>query len=605
MKSNPYWRCLASVLVFACAGCSQIHSSEKRALAFRDVNVFDGLKSLGRQTVIVSGDRIVEIGSKPVVPAGAISIDGTGKTLLPGLINAHVHTVRADQLDQHAIFGVTTVLDMGSDLKLIEQLRLAQKNGKAANRADIFSAGTFVTVPGGHGTEYGLNIPTLSRPEDAQQFIDARIAEGSEFIKLIYDDATAFGFPQIPTLSKKTLAAAIAAAHQRNKLVIVHVASLQAALEAVEMGADGLAHLFVGPKSDPAFAKLAADRHVFVIPTLTALQAVCGRPGGRPLLTDVKLSPYLSTQDVLALKGGFSTGASCAGADIAVPQLKAAGVPILAGDDVPSPGTTPGASLHRELELLVAAGLTPSEALVAAASAPAKAFRIADRGVIAPGMRADLLLVDGDPTRNILDTRNIAGVWKAGVAVDRKSYLAGMSARNANKDAATSSGSGLISDFEQDTPSSRIGAGWSISTDALRGGKSVAHMSVVPGGASGSKGALLVEGDVMQGGGVAEWAGAMFSPGPAIMMPANFAGRKEISFWAKGDKRAFEVMVFAQALGMRPPIQTFDVGPEWKQFRFPLSSFNGFDGSGMMGLFIGAGPPAGKFRLYIDDVRID
>jgi imidazolonepropionase-like amidohydrolase len=85
------------------------------------------------------------------------------------------------------------------------------------------------------------------------------------------------------------------------------------------------------------------------------------------------------------------------------------------GTDAPVPGLTYGASLHRELEHLVSAGLTPTAALAAATSAIARAFRMNDRGRIRTGMRADLLLVDGDPTKQIRDTRNIAAIWKRGV----------------------------------------------------------------------------------------------------------------------------------------------------------------------------------------------
>ena len=94
------------------------------------------------------------------------------------------------------------------------------------------------------------------------------------------------------------------------------------------------------------------------------------------------------------------------------------GTPILAGSDSPNPGTTPGASLHRELELLVEAGLTPSEALKAATANPADAFGLVDRGRIAPGFRADLLLVEGNPISRITDTRRIAGIWKRGLRHD-------------------------------------------------------------------------------------------------------------------------------------------------------------------------------------------
>src|SRR5262249_23712801 len=103
-------------------------------------------------------------------------------------------------------------------------------------------------------------------------------------------------------------------------------------------------------------------------------------------------------------------------------RLQSLGVPILAGTDAPSMGVAHGVSLHRELELLVAAGLSPAEALAAATAAPAKAFGLSDPGRIARGLRADLVLLDGDPTADIKATRRIVGVWKGGRPIDRDAW---------------------------------------------------------------------------------------------------------------------------------------------------------------------------------------
>ena len=120
----------------------------------------------------------------------------------------------------------------------------------------------------------------------------------------------------------------------------------------------------------------------------------------------------------------FTTVLSEKFAEQTVSQLKAAHVPILAGTDAPNPGTAHGVSIHREMELLVRSGLTPAEALASATSVPATAFRLDDRGQIAVGKRADLLLVKGDPTQDITATRDIVSVWKLGVEDDRASYRA-------------------------------------------------------------------------------------------------------------------------------------------------------------------------------------
>ncbi len=103
-----------------------------------------------------------------------------------------------------------------------------------------------------------------------------------------------------------------------------------------------------------------------------------------------------------------------------------AGIPILAGTDAPNPGTVHGASLHLEMELLVDAGLSGEESLAAATSKAARAFGWQDRGRIAQGLIADLLLIRGNPAQNITETRNIAAVWKRGLLIDRDERIANL-----------------------------------------------------------------------------------------------------------------------------------------------------------------------------------
>jgi hypothetical protein len=302
------------------------------------------------------------------------------------------------------------------------------------------------------------------------------------------------------------------------------------------------------------------------------------------------------------------TTLSYANAEEGVRQLKAAKVPLLAGSDAPNPGTLHGASVHREMELLVTAGLTPVEALAAATSVPAARFKLADRGVIAQGKRADLLLVHGDPTTDIRATRKIARIWKQGVAVDRAAYVAEIEQAKAASASAQpeppGSASGLVSDFEDGQPSARFGAGWVVSTDSYAGGTSTGKFEVVAGGASGSSGSLSITGEIQPGLAYA-WAGALFSPGDAPMRPANLSSKKAVSFWAKGDAKEYRVMLFAVSRGHMPAIKSFVVGPEWKQFTFPLSAFDGMDGSDLTGIFFGAGPEPGSFAFQIDEVRLN
>jgi imidazolonepropionase-like amidohydrolase len=579
-----------------------------KPLVIRNVRIFDGSRVLTGDTVIISNGKITKIGKQLAVPDGAQVIDGAGETLLPGLIDAHTH-VFGEVLKQALIFGVTTELDMFTDYRLAAEVRRQQAAGRSLDAADLFSAGTLVTAPKGHGTEYGLVIPTINGPEEAQAFVDARLAEGSDYIKIIYDDGSAYGL-QIPTISKATMAAVVAAAHKRGKLAVIHIGSLQGARDAIEAGADGLAHLFVDRAPDADFGKFVAAHHAFVVGTLTVLESVSGTASGATLITDPNLGPYISPADAANLSKAFPvrTGAtsSYAFAEEAVRQLKAAHVPILAGTDAPNPGTTHGASLHRELELLVKAGLTPLEALASATSIPAQQFHLKDRGRIAQGLRADLLLVKGDPTTDIKATRNIVGVWKLGAAADRQSYLAAVQKAKAESQKETQatavSGSGMVSDFEAEKPTAKFGFGWTVSTDRLAGGKSTAEYKVVPGGAQGSKSSLLITGEITQDFAY-PWAGAMFFPGSAPMQPANLASKKEITFWAKGDGKTYRIMLFTKSGGSIPPMQEFVAGTEWKEYRFQLSQFDGMDGHDLTGILFTGGTAIGKFSFQIDDVQ--
>ena len=347
------------------------------------MRIFDGVRVIPKGQVWVENGKIKAVGTDVKAPSSVRSINGAGETLLPGLIDAHAH-VFGPALKQALAFGVTTELDMFTDHNYAAQIKKEQAEGKDLDMADLRSAGTLVTAPKGHGTEYGMAIPTISSPGEAQAFVDARIAEGSDYIKIIYDDGKAYGI-MIPTITKETMAAVITAAHERGKLAVVHIGTMQGAKDAIESGADGLAHLFVDTAPDADFATLAAKHHIFVVPTLSVLASISGAPSGKPLAADPRIQSYLPPDSLKNLSASFPRNSGqFSYAQEAVRQLKAQHVPLLAGTDSPNPGTAHGASMHGELSLLVAAGLTPVEALTAATSAPARAFHLDDRGQISP-----------------------------------------------------------------------------------------------------------------------------------------------------------------------------------------------------------------------------
>ncbi len=580
--------------------------AQEAPLVFENVRVFDGEQTLPDATVVVEDGVITRVGAGAEKPVGAEVIDGRGKTLLPGLIDAHVHVFTRDALEQALVFGVTSELDMFTDETFAAQLRSEQAAGGAGTRADLFSAGTLATAPGGHGTQFGLEIPTLEDPTEAEAFVNARVAAGADYIKAVLEDGAPFGL-LYPTLDAATLKAVVDAAHAADKLVVTHVSTLADAKEAIRAGTDGLAHSFVDAGPDEEFLELARANGLFVIATLVVYQTIGGEPKDTSLSDDPLLAPYLTPFDLQNLATSFppSRSATLANAQAAVRALHERGLPVLAGTDAANPGTAYGASLHRELVLLTESGLSPSEALAAATAVTADVFGLDDRGRVAPGFKADLLLVEGDPTETITATRAIVGVWKNGVRADREAYRAGLEGARASADAqaqALAAGeTAPVSDFETNDLSVQFGNDWVVSTDEMAGGNSVATLAVVAGGAEGSDYALEVSGEVNEGFAF-PWAGAMFMPGAQPFAPADLASKPSLHFFARGEGGPYRVQVFCQNLGQIPAEQPFEVADEWQAYRFDLTTFNSCDASGVQAVIFSAGQP-GTFSFQLDTVE--
>ena len=393
-----------------------------RPWIFRNVRVFDGDQVHQRVDVVVVGSRIQNLGTDLPIPNGARVVEGQGRTLLPGLIDSHTHTTTPEMLRDALRFGVTTSLDQFTLPSTVAQVNAREKESPGAG-ASLFSAGIVATAPGGHPTQLGAVIPTLETPDEAATFVAERVEEGSRWLKIVWDDGATHGV-SLPMLDARTVQALITAAHAQGLKAVVHIATAQNAIAALSMGADGLVHTVQEATLDDDFGQRVAEAGGFVVPTLTVIRSVSGEAEGAAQLEDEHLSRLIGdakrtslTQTISPRPGARSSGAV---AVESVRSLHEAGVAILAGTDAPNPGTAPGVTMHRELELLVQAGLTPTEALAAATANPARAFGLDDRGRIAPGLRADLLLVEGDPSRRILHTRRILGVWKAGVRVSGK-----------------------------------------------------------------------------------------------------------------------------------------------------------------------------------------
>ena len=384
-----------------------------------NARVFDGKMVYTNMDVVVRDGRIASLGSSSALE-DIPHINAAGETLLPGLIDAHTHTQEIGQLEESLRFGITTVLDMGTFPPY--EIPLREAAATRVDVADFRSAGILATAPGGHGTEFGIEIPTVAGVEEAVDFVRKRSQENVDYLKIVMNGVRA-ARSGMPTLGEDTVRALVNSGHEAGLMVLAHVESQGDVRLAISAGVDGLVHHWRDSGAQPELAELLASSDVFVMPTLTAIDGLLGL-GPQALLQDERVVPYLSDLAYRELTKELPTpppGISTIIANEATTSLIRAGVQLLAGSDAftGNPRIVHGASLHRLLELFVDAGLSPTEALRTATSNVAEAFDLSDRGRIQPGFRADLVLVRGDPTEDITVTRDISRVWKAGIELQR------------------------------------------------------------------------------------------------------------------------------------------------------------------------------------------
>jgi imidazolonepropionase-like amidohydrolase len=597
---------LVALGVAGCASAPSIKPATKpaptieRPVVFRGARVFDGISVIDSADVLVERGKISNVGNGIAAPANAEVIDAHDMTLLPGLIDAHTHTGKPEELRQAAIFGVTTELDMMGDPRIIGDLKRQLATGALSDAADLLSAGNPFTVPGGHGTEDTFEVDTITDPAQALAFVRRRVAEGSNYVKFMLDDRTAWG-DFGPSLSRQLLEAGIAAAHAEKRLALVHIGTSDEALTAVQSGADGLMHLWVGEFSPDLIAEVA-QHHAFVVPTLSLLQAIGEQFPGEELARDPHLLPYLSddAEGLLHAGWGFAKTIDCHPFYPAIAALHQHQVPLLVGTDSGDPGVDHGVSMHGELRLLTEAGVPPLDALKGATSLTATIFGLNDRGRIEAGRLADLLLVRGDPTQNILATRDIVGVWKAGKRIDRETFRAKIAQQRAHPRA--SAPPRIIGDFEYDDSRKVPGVSWMASSDMYIGGRSTATLEIVAGGALGTAHALRVAGLTERSAARRIWSGVLYFPSKIPMQKTDLSSWHELVFWAKGDGAKYHVMFFLSSTTI-PQSQSFVATPDWTEYHFDFRRFRGTSGKDVKGILFGITVP-GTHSFTIDQVQL-
>jgi hypothetical protein len=406
-------------------------------VAVEHVRLFDSEQAtiLEDQTVVINGDRITMVGRSAAVvaPKDAYHIDGTGKTLLPGLFDMHAHAQAVDGLLNIAS-GVTSVRDMGNDIEELKHLQTQWDSG-AAIGPRVWKAG-FIDGHGQFQAPTGLYADTV---EEAQ-------ADVNRYTDLGYVQIKVYS-----SLKPELVPGIVKTAHARGLRVSGHVPNGMIASEFVEDGADEVQHInfiflnflasqvkdtrtperFTAVGANAArldlqskevndFIELLQKHHTAVDVTLAAFE---GMFTGRPGKVSPDFAPVLSRLPAQIQRGAYTGGLPVTDQNDQLyrdsydamlrmtKRMYDAGIPILAGTDA-----TAGIMLHRELELEVKAGIPPPKALqIATLNAARLLKQESELGLIAPGKRADFVLVEGNPGEHISDIRRCRLVMKNGV----------------------------------------------------------------------------------------------------------------------------------------------------------------------------------------------
>lgn len=438
---------LVGCLLWALTGCRpSVPDGRDLATVFRDVTLIDGNGAQPRAHVdlVIQGDSILSIGEtgKDSLPPGARILDERGKVVIPELINCHGHlgllkgtTMSSGnytrdnvlrQLVRYEHYGVGAVLSLGTDHQEIFAWRDSSHAGLLPG-ATIYTAGFGFGVPGG-APPPSFGMDKVYRPTTAEAATEdvRRLAPlKPDLVKLWLDD---FG-GKMPEMKPEVYAAVIAEAHRQGLRVAAHVFHIRDARRLVALGIDVLAHSVRDSLIDDSLLAAMKAGGVTYIPTLSLDEfqfvyvdspAWLNEPFFKGSLEPGVWDTVTSQAYLDRLRKDPGLPAKRATLGIALQNLKRvydAGIPVVLGTDSGAqPIRAQGFSEHRELQLLVKAGLTPLEALTVATRNGARLLRIdTQRGTLEPGKRADFVLLSGDPSVDISQTESIVSVWQNGV----------------------------------------------------------------------------------------------------------------------------------------------------------------------------------------------
>ena len=374
------------IIFFLCFYFPLICSGQPSATIIKNVNLFDGENYFKNVNVVFHNGTILEISEKIKERKDAIIIDGTNKTILPPLLDAHVHVWFPAHLQEALKAGIFGVLDMHTSDEGLKWLKLYNDS---TGYAHYYSSGPGATVKGGHGTQFGIPVPMIGDSLTPEKFVNDRVKNNADYIKILRE-------PLRTTITFKQTEQIIKTAHENSKLAVAHVSRLNDALVLSRQGVDGFVHIWF----DKSIAKEQLDsmkmRKNFIVPTLSVTEKALA------LSKTQGWSQYVLTFDKVLEE---------------TKKAYDAGISILAGTDAPNFELNYGDALYDEMLLLSKAGLTNIEVLKSATSNIYKSFMLKEFGKLEKGKSASFIIVDGSPMEKIEEIKNKKTIIQKGFTV--------------------------------------------------------------------------------------------------------------------------------------------------------------------------------------------
>lgn len=407
----------------------------------------DGSAPVANAAFLVQDGAIVRVGARGTVtvPAGAVRIDLSGKTVMPALINTHGHPgfqkgltygrenytrdTYLDDLNRAAYYGVRVVMSQGIDPgDLAYELRRDQETGRA-DGARLLIAGRGIGAPNagpGAAAYQGIAYEVTS-PEEGRAAVGELAAKRVDLVKIWVDDRGG----RAPRMPPPVYRAIIDEGHRRGLKVNAHVFYHDDAVGLVEAGIDGLAHLVRDREMDSDLIGAIVRRGVYVMPNLSGAErgthstvpAWFEEPGLMTLFRESTPAP-VADRIRASFTSRDASAATAARARYMILQrslaaLNKAGARIILGCDTGLEDHLFGYAEQRELAEMVAAGMSPAQVIVAATSRSAEYLGLRNMGTLAPGKRADFIVLRGNPLEDVRHTRSIDSVYFDGRALDR------------------------------------------------------------------------------------------------------------------------------------------------------------------------------------------